>query len=155
MDRLLLLGIGVLGVAFAVVAERLGRKLLSRPGKLKAHFRRLGQVAPHFPCPCARSGKGYGECCREGDVSRLERDVRDFIFTDWMHRSGGRRRARSMQMRLEDFPIPEVVLPGWVTDPESFTFPIDEQELRSWSPLAAGTYGGGAASLDTGSETPI
>ncbi|MFH1419218.1 MAG: hypothetical protein ABII12_13150 [Planctomycetota bacterium] len=41
---------------------------------------------------------------------------------------------RTLEQRLEDYPVPEVVLPEWVTHPEDHVFPISEQLLRTWRP---------------------
>lgn len=127
------------GVLLAVLGERLGRRFSRRPGKLREFYARLGKIAPGDPCPCARakaSGRIYQECCRPNDVKSLEDEAKRFVWTDWMRRSGGRRRTCSMESRLKDFPIPEACLPKWVTHPAEYAFPISEEEIRTWTPLA-------------------
>lgn len=42
-----------------------------------------------------------------------------------------------MQTRLEEYPIPPLVLPSWVTHPGRYRFPIEEKRLRRWNPLRA------------------
>ena len=126
------------GLLMAILGERIGRKLIRRPPKLKPFYLRLSRTAPQDPCPCGQAGSSertYEECCRPGDVENLEQEVKQFIWTDWMKRSGGRSRARSMRLRLQDFPTPEFSLPEWVTHPEEHTFPIDDEKIRAWTPL--------------------
>jgi len=126
-------------VAFLLVLtlNRLGQRA-SRPRPLKSYFLRLGRVAPGDVCPCkqdASSKRSYGQCCRPKDIEKLERDVREFLWRRWAKRSyGGRRRMRTLEQRLEDHPMPEVILPEWVTHPEDHVFPVSEQLLRTWSP---------------------
>jgi len=129
-----LLGLGLVGVLFAFVATKLGARLRDRDRGLKTYFRRLGELSPESPCPCALSGQRYSDCCRPRDVERLEADVRNYLFTHWMRRSGGRARSRSMKTRIEDFPLPQVTLPPWVASPQDYHFPVDQETLRNWSP---------------------
>jgi len=137
MELLAAVGIGFAGVVFAIVVMRAGRRMAAPRSPLKPHFRRLGEIAPLHPCPCRTPGGSYDQCCRPRDVKQVEQDVHEFIFKDWMRRSGGRSRARPMQARLDDFPMPDVTLPPWVTTPEAFSFPIDDTELRAWTPIKA------------------
>jgi hypothetical protein len=132
----------LVGVLLALVFLRLSAAARRRglgSGSLKPHYQRLGRFAPGEPCPCGAkdaSERSYAECCRPRDVAALEEDVRAFLWKYWSHHSyAGRRRSSSMRHRLEDHPLPQVVLPDWVISPEKFTFPIDEQTLRNWSPL--------------------
>lgn len=109
-----------------------------RPPPLPPHYLRLGRVAPDEPCPCGGEGRPYAVCCRPADVERLTEEVREFLWQRWSHRSfAGRRSSRSMQHRLEDYPIPPVTLPDWVYRPDRHTFPIEERRLRRWNPQVA------------------
>ncbi len=132
---LILLAVGLSGVVFAILATRLGKSLAGKDRTLKPYFRRLGRVAPTHPCPCKNPSGSYDQCCRPNDVTTIEQDVRDFVFSYWMRKSGGRSRARPMKARLEDFPMPEVILPEWVTSPDEFAFPIEDAKIREWSPI--------------------
>ena len=131
----LLLAIGV--VLVAVILSRIAKRA-SRPQSLKPHFLRLGRVAPDAPCPCKQdesSDRPYEQCCRPTDIEKLERDVKEYLWRRWSKRSyGGRRRMRTLEQRLDDFPMPEVALPNWGTRPEDHVFPIDERRLRAWRP---------------------
>lgn len=113
-------------------------KRASRPRPLKPHFLRLGQVAPGDACPCGLDElpkRSYSECCRPKDVRTLEREVREYLWRRWAKRSyGGRRRIRTLAQRIEDHPMPEVVLPVWVTHPEGHVFPLGDEVLRAWRP---------------------
>jgi hypothetical protein len=138
MDTIVVILVILVVVALAVVGERVGRKLIKKTGRLQPFFERLSQVAPQAPCPCGKSRTGLGtyqECCRPRDVEDLEQYTREFVWTNWMKRSSGRRRAGAMRHRMQDYPMAEVVLPEWVTEPEKFTFPIDEETVRAWTPL--------------------
>jgi hypothetical protein len=134
-NQLILLGLGLAGVTFAILATKLGKSLAGKDRTLKPYFKRLGQVAPAHPCPCKKPAGPYERCCRPGDVEKIEQDVRDYIFSHWMRRSGGRSKARPMQARLEDFPMSKVTLPDWVTSPSDYSFPIEETILREWTPI--------------------
>ena len=141
MQTLIFLLVMLGGFLLAVLGERVGRKLIRRPPKLKPFYLRLSRAAPQDPCPCGgaeSSRRTYQECCRPGDLENLEQEVKQFIWTDWMRRSGGRSRARSMSLRLKDFPTPELSLPEWVTHPEEHAFPIDDEKVRAWTPLRGG-----------------
>lgn len=153
INPLILLPIGLAGALFALVATRLGKALAKKQRSLKPHFRRLGEIAPTHPCPCHKPSGVYGHCCRPRDIEKLEQDVRTFIFNDWMRRSGGRSRARSMKARLEDFPMSEVTFPDWVTSPKDYTFPIEESVLRSWSPIS--TRRSPLDAMDSADNVPI
>src|SRR5512140_1482337 len=124
LDLLLLLGGLLLIIFFVWVA----RRPFSAPPPLKDYYLRLGQTAPDDACPCGRGGSArrpYRDCCRPRDVHDLSEEVRKFLWKHWSHRSfAGRRRSRSMQTRLEDFPLPRIILPDWVEVPEKHTFPI-------------------------------
>jgi hypothetical protein len=54
-----------------------------------------------------------------------------------------------MADRLDQYPLPPVVLPSWVSDPEQHSFPIDEAVLRDWLPLSPGQRAGSAESIDS------
>ena len=101
-------------VALAIFAYRIGQRMQPSVRDLKPYFRRLGQVAPADPCPCGNRRKQvapYVECCRPRDVKLLEQQVREFVWTYWSKRTGGRSQARSMTLRLKDFPMPELTIP--------------------------------------------
>lgn len=123
-------------------------------------YGRLGRHAPASACPCGAkaadgSGRSYSDCCRPADVQELERQVREFIFKDWCRRSyAGRRSTRNIQQRLEDYPMPPVVLPDWVSHPERFEFPVDQDRMQSWNPIraAGGADGADVAGLDRATD---
>ncbi len=131
----MLLAVGV--VLVVLILRRLGKRV-SQPRSLKPHFLRLGRVAPGDVCPCKQdesSSRSYEQCCRPTDIEKLRREVQEYVWRRWSKRSyGGRRRMRTLEQRLHDYPMPDVVLPKWVAHPEAHTFPIDEQQLRAWSP---------------------
>ena len=135
LDLLLFLGGLLLIIFFIWVA----RRPPNRPPRLKEYYQRLGQTSPDEPCPCGRGGstpRPYRDCCRPRDVQDLSEEVRKFLWKYCSHHSfAGRRRSRSMQTRLEDFPLPRLVLPDWVEAPEKHTFPISREALYSWTPL--------------------
>ena len=160
METIAVILVVLAGVLLAVVGERVGRKLVRRPGRLQPYFFRLSQVAPDDPCPCSKSGASepsYEDCCRARDVERLEEYTKKFVWQVWMRRSSGRRRAGSMRHRLQDHPVPEVVLPEWVTDPGEYTFPIAEEVVAAWTPLKAETTAPGGDQLgpEPGADLPL
>lgn len=60
----------------------------------------------------------------------------DYAWRRWSRSSyGGRRSSRSMKARLEDYPIPTIQLPDWVTTPEKFAFPVSSKEVEGWNPV--------------------
>jgi len=125
------------GTCLLALARRIARRWI-RPPALPPHYLRLGRVAPDQSCPCGARGLTYASCCRPADVARLTEDVREYLWQRWAHRSfAGRRSSRSMQHRLEDYPIPPVTLPDWVYRPDRHTFPIEERKLRRWNPQIA------------------
>jgi len=142
---LLLLLVGVL-LALLFLRVSAAAPAVQETQSLVPCYERLGRTAPGDPCPCASARatkRPYAACCRAKDVAELEEEVRRFLWKHWSHHSyAGRRRSRSMKHRLEDHPLPNVVLPDWVTSPERFTFPIDERTLRDWSPIAPARRGG-------------
>lgn len=151
MSGEVLLAVGLLLLAVVLLALLFLRVSAAAPAgratpPLKLGYERLGRTAPGDPCPCPSAGatkRPYAECCRAKDVAELEEDVRRYLWKHWSHHSyAGRRRSRSMKHRLEDHPLPNVVLPDWVTSPKRFTFPIDEPTLRGWSPVAPARHGG-------------
>ena len=121
-------------VAVLLLLGRLSPKAVT----LQPFYHRLCEIAPATPCPCRRGralNRAYAECCRPRDVDRLRSYAMDYAWRQWSHRSyGGRRRSRSMTTRLEDYPMPAVQLPVWVTNPDDYTFPIPQAEVRAWSP---------------------
>lgn len=160
MDKLVLLLLGGAVVFLTIAGERLGRKLRNRPKALKAFYRRLGTVAPDEPCVCpaARSSpRPYRACCRPKDVGLLEQEVRQFVWTNWMRRSGGRSRFRSMKHRLQDYPMGALTLPPWVTHPEQFSFPVTNDVLQAWTPVAPELSGfpAGGAAPSFGDDVPL
>jgi len=137
METLIVILVVAAGVLLAVIGERVGRKLVKRPGRLRPFFERLSRVGPQDACPCGKANpaRTYQDCCRARDVEHLEQYTKQFIWTNWMRRSSGRRRAGSMRHRMHDYPMAEVVLPEWVTTPEKYTFPIDEEIVCAWTPV--------------------
>jgi hypothetical protein len=120
-------------VVFALLLARLAKH--RRP--LKPHYLRLGLHSPQGPCPCGRPA-AYQDCCRPRDAEALREGVRGFLIQKWSHRSfAGRRQSRPLRDRLETYPLPQVVLPDWVSRPERYSFPIAESALRSWNPWKA------------------
>ncbi|MCB9850892.1 MAG: hypothetical protein H6817_09340 [Phycisphaerales bacterium] len=139
MNGLLVLGATGGAVALAVVAYEFGKRLQPSARGLKDYYRRLGQAAPGDPCPCGKSaqaGVTYAECCRKRDLELLEQEVKAFVWNEWSRRSAGRSKMRPMKDRLADFPMSACSIPEWVSEPERFTFPIPEETLRSWTPVA-------------------
>lgn len=128
----------VAGVLLLVLILNLIERRAAKPRPLKPHFLRLGQIAPDDACPCKQgkaSSRTYAQCCRPGDIKKLERDIREFLWRRWARRSyGGRRRMKTLRQRLEEFPVPDVVFPAWVTHPEDHVFPVSETLLRAWRP---------------------
>lgn len=59
---------------------------------------------------------------------------------------------RTLQQRLEDHPVPEVALPGWVTHPGVYVFPVSEELLRAWSPDRRRKADGSEQDLD---DSPV
>jgi len=118
-----------------LLAWLVGKALRRMSGpELKKHYLRLGRFAPDAPCPCGQ-GNRYAACCRPRDIERLERDVVGYLSQRWSRGSyKGRRRISSMKNRLQDHPLPPVVLPGWVSDPGLYKFPIADNILREWKP---------------------
>lgn len=114
------------------------RVLPTPAGESAPHFLRLGQFAPADKCYCEAgqsSGRTYQDCCRSKDIEKLEADVRSYNWHEWTKKSyAGRRWTRSMQDRLEEYPLPPVILPEWVTSPEKHTFPVADEMLRTWRP---------------------
>ncbi len=148
------------GVIFAVLGHRLGRRFVLKQKELKPFYHRLSYISPADICPCRQSmstGRNYQSCCRSSDLENLEQEVRQVIWTDWMRRSSGRSRTRSMKLRLEDFPMSEFSLPEWVTHPDDHTFPIDEEKIRAWTPLKslADSPGGELSGTDFGGGLPL
>jgi len=148
------------GVFFAILGHRFGRWFVRKPPELKEFYYRLAQHSPEDPCPCDQAlsvGKTYQACCRSGDLEDMEQEVRRVIWTDWMRRSSGRKRTRSMKLRMEDFPMSEFSLPEWVTHPEEHSFPIEEERIRVWTPLQrhTGPPGSGLSSSDIGGDLPL
>jgi hypothetical protein len=122
------------GLPFGLVLAWLVSKLVLRGTGLKPHYERLGCHAPDSPCPCGR-GQPYAACCRPADVQRLETDVLAYLTGKWSRSSyRGRRRISSMSNRLQENPLPTVVLPGWVSDPKLYSFPIPDEQLQEWTP---------------------
>lgn len=111
--------------------------LVSRRRPLKPHYLRLAQHSPQTACPCGCPA-AYQDCCRPRDVEALQESVRGYLIQRWSHRSfAGRRHSRPLRDRLETYPLPQIVLPDWVTRPERHSFPIAETALRSWDPWRA------------------
>jgi hypothetical protein len=125
----------LIGLPVACILAWSVGKLIRRGSGLKKHYLRLGQIAPDEPCPCGQ-GKKYMFCCRPRDVERLERDVVSYLTARWSRGSyKGRRSISSMKNRIQENPLPVVVLPGWVSDPDLYDFPIAEDVLREWTPV--------------------
>ena len=153
-------GLIVGGAAVSLMVWWLVRRLGARlpaGGAFRPSFERLGRHAPEADCPCGRTGAEgdqlvYGACCRPRDVESLQKDVQEYLFRVWCRRSyAGRRSSRSMQQRLADYPMPPVVLPPWVREPERFQFPIEEDNLRAWNPMRPdGLTGDGGIESTTG-----
>lgn len=131
------------------------RRLSPKAVGLQPFYLRLCEIAPSSPCPCDRAAnRAYADCCRPRDVESLKAYAMDYAWRQWSHRSyGGRRRSRSMTSRLEDYPIPPVQLPEWITAPDKYAFPISAEEVLRWSPLASGKPRNKAAELDDQSLT--
>jgi hypothetical protein len=156
MEELIILCVVGAGVALAIFADRLGKRLAGKSRTLQPYFHRLSQIAPHQPCPCKESRgipRAYQDCCRPRDVELLEKYTKEFTWSDWMRKSSGRKRAGSMKHRLEDYPMAEPVLPEWVTSPEKYEFPIPEETVRAWTPLTDAQQAGAAA--EVGGDLPL
>lgn len=133
----------LLGLILLVVWSRARRRV----PELSAHYARLGRYGPHDNCPCKDKTPPatYQKCCRPRDIEKLIDDVRAYQLRHWGDRSfAGRRATRSMSVRMDQFPLPQVNLPPWVVRPERFQFPIDDAVLRSWTPLQTVARGPGA-----------
>jgi hypothetical protein len=136
-----LLGLGIAGFVAVLLLGWLNRSANSASQKASAlagHFRRLGRIAPAADCPCG-SKKTYLECCREKDVALLKEDIVDYLWKPWAQKSyAGRRRSSNMGSRLDEHPLPTVVLPEWVEFPGRYKFPIDDETLTQWRPTKGG-----------------
>lgn len=143
-------GLLIAVLVVALILKRVHRYV--RHPELSPHYSRLGQTAPAQPCACRSNRDGrrtYSECCRSRDVKRLESDVREYLWRHWASQSrDDRRSSRRMSDRLDQYPLPPVVLPSWVSDPERHSFPIDEAVLRDWLPLSPGKRAGSAEGND-------